>query len=168
MPWAQYSFPLNSGNHILEWKYGNQLAEGEFENAFYIDDVTVGNPFQVYRDNCSGNNPELIDEKVPEAHYIDFGWDALPIGQYRYGISNDEGLHIAWSDCLNKTVMAVEETSEIHGIHRITITNALGQVVYEAAADKDDSFTIIKRLPKGVYVVSLLTDDGIVSKKICR
>ena len=167
-PWARYSFTLDPGNHQLTWKYANQLAEGEYENAFYIDDITVGNPFNVYRDNCNGSSPELIAEKVAQAQYVDYGWDALPIGQYKYGISNDEGLTIAWSECLNKNVMAIDETEEVTGIKRITIVNALGQIVYKASTSTDDSASILERLPQGVYVVNLLTDDGVFSKKVCR
>ena len=53
VPWTQYSFALSPGNHLLEWKYGNQLSEGDYENVFYIDDITVGSPFKIYRDDCS-------------------------------------------------------------------------------------------------------------------
>ena len=166
VPWTRYSFTLTPGNHQLEWKYANQLAEGEYENAFYIDDITVGNPFSIYRDDCSGSSPELIAEKVAEAHYVDYGWDALPIGQYKYGISNDEGLNIAWSECLPKTVMAVTEAPEIAEIKRITIINTLGQVVYDANTDKDNSASILERYPEGIYIVRLMTDQGMVSKKV--
>ena len=168
VPWTQYSFALSPGNHLLEWKYGNQLSEGDYDNAFYIDDITVGNPFNVYRDDCSGNDPELIAENVTEAHYIDYGWDALPIGQYKYGISNDFGASIAWSECLNKTVLAVEEASEALGIKRITIINTLGQVLYDASTSTDESATILERLPKGVYLVNLLTENGRITRKVCR
>ena len=168
VPWTRYSFVLNPGSHQLQWKYVNQLAEGEYDNAFYIDDITVGNPFSVYRANCDGSNCELIAEKVANAQYVDNGWDALPIGQYKYGISNNEGLTITWSDCLDKTVMAVDENTEISGIKRITIINTLGQVVYDASIDKDDSKAILERFPEGVYVVRLLTDQGIVTRKVSR
>lgn len=168
VPWTRYSFALSPGNHQLTWKYANQLAEGDYENAFYIDDISVGNPFNVYRSHCDGSNPELIAEKVAEAQYIDYGWDTLPIGQYKYGISNDNGLTIAWSECLPKNYMAVEETHEVSAIRRLTIINALGQVVYDASASTDNSSAILERLPQGVYVVNLLTDDGMVTKKVCR
>ena len=167
-PWTRYSVTLSPGNHQLEWKYANQLAEGEYENAFYIDDITVGNPFSIYRDHCNGSSPELIAENVAQAQYVDYGWDALPIGQYKYGISNDNGSTIAWSECLSKTVMAVDESEEVTGIRRITIVNALGQVVYDAATDRDDSATVLERFPEGVYVVNILTDKGLVTKKVCR
>ena len=167
-PWARYSFTLSPGNHILEWKYGNQLALEGYENAFYIDNITVGNPYMVFRDNCNGSNPELIAQNVAAAQYVDNGWDALPIGQYKYGICNDNGSSIVWSDCLDKTVMAVNEQQEVSGIRRITIVNALGQVVYDAVTDRDDSNTILEKLPQGVYVINLLTDSGLISKKLLR
>ena len=167
VPWTRYSFTLDPGSHQLQWKYVNQLAEGEYENAFYIDDITVGNPFSIYRDNCNGGTPELIAEKVAEAHYVDYGWDALPVGQYKYGVSNDEGLNIAWSECLPKNVMALDETdSEINEIRRITIINTLGQVLYDAHAEKDDSTTVLERFPEGIYIVRLMTDQGMVTRKV--
>ena len=169
VPWTRYSFAISPGNHLLEWKYGNQLTEGDYDNAFYIDDITVGNPFSVYRDDCNGDAPELIAEKVSEARYVDEGWDALPIGQYKYGISNDEGLTIAWSECLPKTVMAVNElATEISSIRRLTIINTLGQVIYDASSSIDNSSCILERFSQGVYIVNILTDDGIVSKKVSR
>ena len=168
IPWTRYSFSLNPGNHLLEWKYGNQLTEGEYENTFYIDDITVGNPFKIYRCNCMGNNPEVIADNVSEAQYIDNGWDELPIGQYKYGISNDNGISIAWSECLEKTVMAVDENQNTVSIRRIIIINALGQVVYDAVTDRDDSASVLEKLPQGVYVVNLLTNIGLVSRKALR
>ena len=93
----------------------------------------------------------------------------MPIGQYKYGVSNDEGLNIAWSDCLDKTVMAVEEpVAEITGIRHITIVNALGQVVYDGNADKDNSASILERFPEGIYVVRLMTDQGMVIRKTMK
>ena len=168
VPWTRYSFTLDPGSHQLQWKYVNQLAEGDYENAFYIDDITVGTPFSIYRDHCDGSAPELIAEKVAEAHYVDYGWNDLPIGQYKYGISNDEGQTIAWSDCLDKTVLAVNETEDVSGIKRITIINALGQVVYDANADKDNSAYILECFPEGVYVIRIMTEQGIVVKKEVR
>ena len=168
VPWTRYSFTLSPGNHLLEWKYANQLAEGNYENAFYIDDITVGNPFNIYLEHCNGGSPVLIAEKVANAQYVDYGWDALPIGQYKYGISNDGGNTIFWSECLDKDVMAVNESQALVGIRRITIVNTLGQVVYEANTDVDHSASILERLPQGIYVVNILTDNGVVSKKVCR
>jgi hypothetical protein len=122
----------------------------------------------VYRDDCTGNNPQLIAENVTEAHYMDYGWDALPVGQYKYGISNDRGQSIAWSECLDKTVMAVEDNIELTYIKRITIVNTLGQVIYDASTNTDNSEQVLKRFPEGIYVIKFLTEQGVVTRKIKR
>ena len=51
----------------------------------------------------------MIASNVAQPNYVDYGWDALPIGQYKYGISTDGGNTISWSECLEKDVMAVDE-----------------------------------------------------------
>ena len=163
-----YSFTLSPGNHQLEWKYANQLAEGDYENAFYIDNITVGNPFNVYRAYCDGSDLTMIAEAVPEAQFTDNGWAPLPIGQYKYGVSIDNGNTIYWSDCIDKTTVGLDETEDVSVIRHLTIVNILGQVVYDAATERDDTATILERFPEGVYVVNILTDKGLVTKKVCR
>lgn len=165
VPWTHFSYTLSPGNHLLEWKYANQLAEGEYDNAYYIDDITVGNPFNIYRDQC-GSNPELIAENVAEPHYVDYDWDVLPIGQYRYGISNNGGEYIAWSDCLDKTVMTVHEDEEPTDIQRVTIFNTLGQVIYDAPSSTDSSASLLKNHPSGIYIVRILTGKGALVRKV--
>lgn len=166
VPWTKYSVALSPGNHLLEWKYGNQLTEGDYENAFYVDDITVGNAYDIYRAHCDGSNETLIASEVANAEYVDYTWGSLPIGQYKYGVSIDGGNTIYWSDCLNKTTMAVDETTEITGIRHITIVNALGQVVYDAETTTDNATSILEHCSKGIYVVKMMTANGIVTKKI--
>lgn len=168
VPWTKFSVALSPGNHLLEWKYGNQLTEGDYENAFYVDDITVGNAYDIYRAHCDGSNETLIASEVADAEYVDYSWGSLPIGQYKYGVSIDGGHTIYWSDCLNKTTMAVDETNEINGIRHITIVNSLGQVVYDAETSTDNADEILQKLPFGVYVINLTTDNGMISRKACR
>ena len=168
VPWTKYTVTLNPGNHLLEWKYGNQLAEGDYENAFYIDDITVGNPYNIYRAYCDGSDQTLIASAMPEAQFIDNGWAPLPIGSYKYGISIDDGNTVYWSDCIDKDYVGVKEVNVVTNIRHITIVNTLGQVVYEADTASDNSDAVLERLPQGVYVVNILTDKGLVTKKVCR
>ena len=188
VPWTQYSVPLSPGNHLLEWKYVNQLAEGEYDNAFYIDDITVGNAFDIYRANCDGSNATLIASAVAEAHYVDYGWDALPIGQYKYGISTNGGNTIAWSECLDKDIMAVEENNALeikvypnpnHGIlfvetRRATslqteteycITNITGQILLQGNITNETQQIDVSGLAEGMYFVRIQCDKGTVTKK---
>lgn len=165
-PWTQYSVALSPGNHILEWRYGNQLGEGEYDNAFYIDDVAVGNLFTVYRANCDGSGMETISTNLATAEFVDHGWDNLPEGNYKYGVSTDGGTNITWSECIEKDYTSVEEGFSSSTIKHITIVNTLGQVVYDAAADSDISARVLERYPNGVYVVNILTDKGVVTRKV--
>ena len=182
VPWTQYTVPLSPGNHLLEWRYVNQLAEGEYENAFYIDDITVGNAFDIYRANCDGSNAILIASAVAEAHYVDYGWDALPIGQYKYGISTDGGNNIAWSECLDKDVMNVDEQDvmEAHiypnpaadqliidcaGAKHITLISMMGETLFDIDVDSEKVSLSLNAYPSGMYFVWIQGERGTTTKK---
>ena len=183
VPWTLFTAPITPGNHMLEWKYANQLAEGEYENAFYIDDITVGNPYNIYRADCEETTIELIAENVASASYVDHGWDALPVGQYKYGISADGGAHVAWSECLNKDIVAVNETSldhfkaypnpatdqvtvECFESHRLTITSILGQTLYDKEHSAGKSVLDLQGLPQGIYILTCHTSHGVITEKL--
>ena len=188
VPWTQYTVPLSPGNHLLEWRYANQLAEGVDDYAFYIDDITVGNAFDIFRAECDGSNATLIASAVAEAHYVDYGWDALPIGQYKYGISTDGGNTIAWSECLEKDVMAVDENNALeikvypnptngilfvetcHGASlqaetEYIITNVAGQTLLSGHISNQNQQIDVSGLADGMYFVRIQGDEGIVTKK---
>jgi len=183
VPWTRYTVPLTPGNHILEWKYGNQLAEGEYENAYYIDDILVGNLVNIYRANCDGSNCELIASDWGAENFGDFDWDLLPIGQYKYGVSLDGGHSIAWSDCIVKDIMAVDEqnaieaniypnpandqlTVECAGAKRITLVSMTGETLYDADVDSDKVTLRLNDYPNGMYFVRIQGDMGSVTKKV--
>ena len=184
VPWTKYTVSLGPGNHLLEWKYGNQLAEGDYENAFYIDDITVGNAYNIYRANCDGSGQTLIAEDVVNAQFIDNDWVTLPIGQYKYGVSIDGGYTIYWSDCIDKDYQGMEdvdfsdvsvypnpahdyiridvETRLIASVHRIDIYDVTGQIVISSTETEID----VSELESGIYFVNILTEKGPVTKKI--
>ena len=182
VPWTLYTFPLTPGNHMLEWKYANQLAEGGYENAFYIDNIMVGNPYNIYRAQCDGTNIELLAKDVASTTYVDHGWDALPIGQYMYGVSADGGANIAWSDCLNKEYMAVPETSaevkvypnpassqltvECADAQHISVVTTLGQVVYQTQATGAKTTLPLEGLPAGIYMIKIRSSQATITEKI--
>ena len=190
VPWTRYTVAIGPGNHILEWKYANQLAEGEYDNAFYIDDITVGNTYNIYRANCDGSNAELIASNVADAQYVDYGWDALPIGQYKYGISTDGGSTIAWSECLDKDVMVVDEnnamdikvypnpTNDILFVETVCtpslpseteyfITNVTGQTLLSGHITDETQQIDVSGLAEGMYFVRIQSDGGCFIKKFC-
>ena len=181
VPWTRFSFPLNAGNHLLEWKYGNQLTEGEYENAFYIDDITVGNPFEVYRADCDGQNQVLLASGVTQADYMDYGWGTLPDGWYKYGISTDGGVTVEWSACIERDFDGVDEsfagevavfpnpatdqlTVECVGARRLTVISPQGQTLYHSAVHSDRVTLSLCDYPSGIYLIRIQSDRGEVTR----
>ena len=181
VPWTKYTVSLGPGNHLLEWKYGNQLTEGDYENAFYIDDVTVGNAYNIYRANCDGSGQTLIAEDVVNAQYIDNDWVTLPIGQYKYGISVDGGYTIYWSDCIDKDYQGVGENNVADvtvypnpakditvvvtndsSVQRVDFYDVTGRVVISSTETEIN----VSELESGVYFVNILTEKGAFTKKV--
>ena len=180
VPWTRYTVSLSPGNHLLEWKYGNQLTEGDYENSFYIDDITVGNAYDIYRANCDGSGQTLIAEAVINAQFIDNDWVILPIGQYKYGVSIDGGYTIYWSDCIDKDYQGVDENivdnlniypnpanEFIHvetncELQRIDVYDVTGKLMISSTETEIN----VSDLESGIYFVNILTDKGCVTKKI--
>ncbi len=183
VPWTKYTVALGPGNHMLEWKYVNQLTEGDYENAFYIDDITVGNAYNVYRKDCDTDEQTLVAENVIDAQYIDNEWVNLPNGLYKYGVSIDGGYTIYWSEALDHNWDNVSDidlaevavypnpamdavTIESVGIQRVTIFNMLGEMVYDAEVMADKIELQLTDYQSGMYFVNILTDNRLITKKL--
>lgn len=183
VPWRQYIVKLSPGNHLLKWKYINQLSEGGYENAFYIDDITVGNIFDVYRANCNDDEGVLVASNVTASEYVDYQWASLPIGQYKYGISYDGGYTIAWSDCIEKDYESVAEASEKEislypnpvrdeltiecvDIQIVTVVNMLGEIIFDKEVNSDKITMQLTDYQAGMYFVNILSGKGMATKKI--
>ena len=182
VPWTQYSVTLSPGNHLLEWKYGNQLTEGDYENAFYVDKITVGNAFSVYIENCDTGVQTLVEEDVINAQYIDNEWVNLPSGLYKYGVSADGGYTIYWSEPLDNDWDNVIENDDIaisiypnpahdkviveannySSVQRVDIYNVTGQLMISSF----DNVINISELESGMYFVNILTDNRLITKKL--
>ena len=182
VPWTRYTVALSPGNHLLEWKYGNQLTEGDYENSFYIDDITVGNAYNIYRANCDGSGQTLVAEAVINAEFIDNNWVTLPMGQYKYGISIDGGYSIYWSECIDKDYQGVDENivdnvtvypnpandiirvelQNIASVQRIDIYDVTGKLMVSSK----ETVINVSELESGMYFVNIVTEKGILTKKI--
>ena len=183
MPWTRYTVSLSPGNHLLEWKYGNQLTVGdEYENSFYIDDITVGNAFDIYRANCDGSGQSLLAEAVINAQYVDNDWVMLPIGQYKYGVSIDGGNTIYWSECIDKDYQGLDDIDFadcsvypnpaydyiIVGVNNdlpvqsVDIYDITGKLMISSTEMQIN----LSGLGSGIYFVNILTDKGVVVRKI--
>ena len=184
VPWTRYSVSLSPGNHLLEWKYGNQLPLEDYANEFYVDDITVGNAFDIYRSNCDGTGQVMVASAVISAQYIDNDWITLPIGQYKYGVSIDGGHTIYWSECIDKDYQGIEdvdfsavsvypnpatdviridvETRLIASVQRVDVYDVTGQIVISSTETEIN----VSDLESGIYFVNILTEKGVVTKKV--
>ena len=184
VPWTRYSVSLSPGNHLLEWKYGNQLPLEDYANEFYVDDITVGNAFDIYRSNCDGTGQVMVASAVISAQYIDNDWITLPIGQYKYGVSIDGGHTIYWSECIDKDYQGIEdvdfsavsvypnpatdviridvETRLIASVQRVDVYDVTGKIVISSTETEIN----VSDLESGMYFVNILTEKGVVTKKV--
>ena len=146
----------------------------------------MGNTFDIYRANCDGSNIELIATDVANAYYVDYSWDTLPIGRYKYGISTDGGNTISWSECLDKDVMVVDEnnameikvypnptetmiTVEAENMSEIVISNMMGQTVGRYSDINASSANIdMNGYEKGTYLVRIITDNSVIVRNVVK
>jgi len=121
---------------------------------------------------------------------VDYGWDALPIGQYKYGISIDGGNTIAWSECLDKDVMALSENKTleirvypnptddilfVQTLHATSlpteteycIVNLTGQILLRGNITDETQQIDVTGLVEGMYFVRIQSDEGCFIKKFC-
>ncbi|MBO5853515.1 MAG: T9SS type A sorting domain-containing protein, partial [Bacteroidales bacterium] len=54
------------------------------------------------------------------------------------------------------------------GMNQITITNTLGQVVYDVAADSDNAIIDMTQFEAGVYMIRIVTDNGVAVERISK
>ena len=180
IPWTKYTFALGPGNHLLDWKYGNQLALEGYENSFYIDDITVGGVYNIYRANCDGSGQVMIAEDITDIQFTDNEWVTLPNGQYKYGISINNGTGIYWSDCINKDYQGIDD-NDIADVavypnpaqdfiiirtnddsQRIDIYDVTGKLMISSTETEIN----VSELKSGMYFVNILTNNGLITKKL--
>ena len=131
-------------------------------------------------------NGELISELITEESYIDT--EAKDGDEYSlrvvYGGELDS-VHYAMS-CPETAVIhgaSVDENDEndvmiypnptngklnveIEGMKQITIINNLGQVVCDNKVDDDNTIINVSQYNDGVYLVRIITENGIITKRI--
>ena len=52
------------------------------------------------------------------------------------------------------------------GMNRITVTNTIGQVVYEANVNDDNTVINMANFGSGMYLLSITTDNGVTVKRV--
>ena len=126
----------------------------------------------------------MLFRSVINAQFVDNDWVTLPIGQYKYGISIDGGHTIYWSDCIDKDYQGVDENLEdevavypnpannliridvetrlIASVQRIDLYDITGKLMISSTETEIN----VSDLESGMYFVNILTDKGVVTKKV--
>lgn len=55
---------------------------------------------------------------------------------------------------------------EAESMRRITIANALGQIVYDQEVDSDNTIIDMTQYESGIYMVQIVTDNGVATKRV--
>lgn len=164
-------------------------GEGELLNAGVADGKAIDH-YNIYRSTTQGNY-ELIAETNTRRYF-----DEVETGTYYYQVTavhvengeecesdpatsyEDESLNYVVVD-----VTAIEENGVkgmmvypnpakdvlnimADGMQRITITNALGQVVYDREVLTDNEVIEMSGYETGVYMVRIMTENGVAVERI--
>ena len=55
---------------------------------------------------------------------------------------------------------------QVEAMRRITIANALGQIVYDQEVDSDNTIIDMTQYESGIYMVQIVTDNGVAVKRV--
>ena len=55
---------------------------------------------------------------------------------------------------------------QVEAMRRITIANALGQIVYDQEVDSDNTIIDMTQYESGIYMVQIVTDNGVATKRV--
>jgi hypothetical protein len=113
---ATYSFTVTD-NRTLVANFVAYNPSGDLQvfAEYYPDSSNVFSPYvkvywtgitasryNIYRAFCYSDDYELIAENVTDTLYIDYAWFNLPLGNYKYGVSVEDGRggtgQIHWND----------------------------------------------------------------------
>ena len=124
---------------------------GELITAEPIDATT-------FTDNGFGEySVRVVHGGLPNVSYYAMSCETTVVSVEENQIDNSSIYPNPVSDNLN---IAVE------GMKRITLTNAIGQVVLDRTADSDNEIVDMSQYESGVYMVRITTTDGVVVKRI--
>ena len=124
---------------------------GELITAEPIDAIT-------FTDNGFGEySVRVVHGGLPNVSYYAMSCETTVVSIEENQIDNSSIYPNPVSDNLN---IAVE------GMKRITLTNAIGQVVLDRTVDSDNEIVDMSQYESGIYMVRITTTDGVVVKRI--
>lgn len=169
--------------------YVSNDVRGESEIASRAEDPVLDH-YNVYRSTTNGNYQKIAETK--EGRYF----DEIAKGTYYYQVtavytrgeeSCESEAALAYSDTtMNYVVVEVTAIDEngvkgmmiypnptddhlnitAENMRRITIVNALGQMVYDREANSDETIINMSQFDAGIYLVRITTENGVAVKRV--
>ena len=143
------------GHDLNEMEVVETTTEGKFfdviSSGVYYYQVRA-----VYKDGEETCESEPANSfKNPNQYYIKI--EMLSIGE-----TNVNGMMVYPNPAKDNLTIQAE------GMTRITITNALGQVVYDMNANSDNEVIDMNKYDAGIYMVRITTETGSVVRKVSK
>ena len=162
--WEQHRFDITEGIHWFRWSYLKDASIDVGDDCFYVDQVNfMENDSVTKRDllyfnlhrRRSDENPIVLATHITDSSFIDMSWNALPWGQYSWGVSCTISgeppveSEIRWSNVLDKDmtttleVNATTNTGIVPAGASIQIESYNGQgEAYSAYLDENGHFLL--------------------------
>lgn len=131
---------------------------GETTNKTYFDEVGEGTYYYQVTATYSENGIEC--ESEPAYSYEDNTLNYIVVDATSIAENDVKGLMIY----PNPTRDNLNITAE--NMNRITITNTLGQVVYDANVNSDNEVVNMTQFESGIYMINVATEDGMAVRRV--
>ncbi len=130
----------------------------ETKDKTYFDEVEKGTYYYQVTAVYEENGEEC--ESTPAKAYLDKAQDYVVVDVTSISENGVNGMMIYPNPTQGDLNISVE------AMKRITITNALGQMVYDKEVDSDNEIINMARYEAGVYMVRIVTETGVAVKRI--
>lgn len=177
--WGEHRFDITQGIHWFRWSYLKDASFDNGDDCFYVDQINfIENDslkerellyFSLFRKRHGGDTL-MIASHFTDSSFIDMGWQALPWGQYSWGVSCTHSGEppvesaISWSNILDKDmtttleVHATTNTGHIPAGASIYIEPYGGQgESYSAQLDNNGHF-LFPDIYRGLYTLQMHLD----------
>ena len=179
--WTRYAFAVTEGEHLFCWCYQKDASTDMGDDCFYVDGIR----FYV-EDEAKAEEPQrslqyyrLFRRRAEEAPvllalltdtvFMETGWNSLPWGQYRWGVSchyegNRYDTDTVWSVFLDKDMTTTLEVNIITNVGLpasdavVTLSSHGGQWhIYQATADAN-GHVMMTNVYRGMYDIRVKLD----------
>ena len=151
--WEEYHFAITQGLHLFRWCYQKDASFANGDDCFYVDQVNflVNDSlrqrdllyFNIFRSH-SEEDTIMLASHLTDSSFIDMSWNALPWGQYRWGVnctfSGEPPIEseIRWSNVLDKDMTT---TLEVNATTDTGIIPAGASIHIEPCSEQGESYS---------------------------